>query len=369
MGLFVGLLVGVTIGALGVCVISFMRRRRELLASTRKSLIDFVQRTPTPALLVDAHGDLLAQSETATELGIDESRAREDVAVVADTALVNNDVEQVVSSLGIPEHPDDAFSICAVPVAGVFVVVLITDGRESKRLANVRTDFLLNVSHEIKTPVAAIGLLSEALAAAAEDPDAVRGFAASLGQEVARLARMTRDVIELGRIEAGAVDTHRDRFCLTDAVGDAVEENANAAANKRITVSVESDPDAMVTADRRMITTALSNLVENAIQYSRGGTHVDVRVSHGNGRARVAVTDQGVGIRPENVDRVFERFYREDPSRSREGSGLGLSIVKHTASIHQGAVSVESHLGIGSTFHFEIPSRTDKVRTEESARG
>lgn len=358
MDLFFGMLIGIAVGITASILIYRIPR----LATRRRKAIEDALVTLTnlcgiPLVVTDSSRRVIAAAPEITSIGIDPWGAGERIfSSIASDALRSGEELRRQSALGVVSvQQRTPFLVRAVPLLGDFVIIVVEDHRESERLDSVRTDFLVNISHEIKTPVAAIGLLSEALAAAADDPEAVRSFTDSLSDEVVRLTRMSRDVIELSRIEAGIVDLGHDPFALADIAQEAVAENSNAASVKNITVQVTADDSAVVRADRRMVTTALSNLVENAIQYSRSGTRVGVSVQVVGDNAVVLVADQGVGIRPENIDRVFERFYREDISRSREGSGLGLSIVKHTASVHQGTVSVSSRLGIGSTFRFEIP--------------
>lgn len=359
MDVFLGALIGLGVGVGGsvlvfLAVFSGSRRNR----TTARALTELASTLGLPLVVLGANRRIISAAPQVAALGVDlSSGAARTVESVASDALRTGAVAELHSNLGVAgSQQDDPFVVRAVPLDGQFVVAVIEDRRESHRLDSVRTDFLVNISHEIKTPVAAIGLLTEALVAAADDPAAVRNFTGSLAQEVLRLTRMSRDVIELGRIEAGVVDVARDPFPISDLVREAVAENASAARAKRITVVVDADDDAVVRVDRRMVTTALSNLVENAIQYSRSDTTVQVSIEKFDDRVAVLVADEGVGIHVENIDRVFERFYREDLSRSREGSGLGLSIVKHTAGVHQGTVSVSSRLGIGSTFRFEIPA-------------
>lgn len=358
MGVFVSVLVGLAVGIAGFLGGYFLARMRFARGlKGRDALVEFSLTSGLPLLVVDSFRQAIAVSPEVEALGVEPGgSAATSIASIASDAFRTGKKVEVKSDLGLESiQPGAPFLVRAVAVGNELVVIVIEDRRESNRLDSVRSDFLVNVSHEIKTPVAAIALLAEALSAAAEDPAAVRNFTRSLSTEVERLARMTRDVIELSRIEAGIVDVSRDPFPIGEAIREAVAENASVTSTKRIAVLTDIDDEVVVWADRRMITAALSNLVENALQYSRGGTTVRISAKTVGNMVVILVSDEGRGIRPENRDRVFERFYREDSSRSREGSGLGLSIVKHTAAVHHGSVSVSSRLGIGSTFRFEIP--------------
>lgn len=313
-----------------------------------------------PAFVVSRQVGVVATSPSTTPLGITKGTPYAELpASIRDLIEAADDATEAVTReilLPDPSGPSTAsFEMHAVAPRPGCVLVIGDDRRESERLHSVRRDFFANVSHEIKTPVAAIGLLAEALTEAADDPDAVREFARSLQEESARLTRLSRDVIELSRIEGGMLHVEDEPFPISGPIADAVEENALAASAKHIDLRVDVLDDLDVSGDRRMITTALSNLIENAIQYSKSHTAVTIRAVRAGSMVAITVTDRGIGIHPENLDRVFERFYREDPSRAKEGSGLGLSIVKHTANVHQGSVHVTSRLGLGSAFTIELP--------------
>jgi two-component system sensor histidine kinase SenX3 len=223
----------------------------------------------------------------------------------------------------------------------------------------VRRDFVANVSHELKTPIGAVTLLAEALDSAADDPDQVRRFASRLTSEAARLAQITREIIDFSRIQSRD-PLHEPRpVLLDDVLNAAVDRNRVLADTKAIDVVVGKRSGIHVLGDETLLTTAVHNLVANAVQYSAPSGHVGIGVRSRDGVVEISVTDQGAGIPEDEIDRVFERFYRGDPARSRQtggtGTGLGLSIVKHIAENHGGEVRVWSRLGRGSTFTIRLP--------------
>lgn len=245
-------------------------------------------------------------------------------------------------------------------VAGDYVVLVLEDRTSDIRLDKTRRDFIENISHELKTPIGAIALLSEAIQEAGDDRAAVSKFAASLNKESSRLTLLVQDIIKLSRLQSEEVIAAAEIVDLNDVVAEAIDRNEQLASNRKIRLVSEQTTKLEVFGNKDMLTTAVKNLVENAITYSDQGTSVGIGCSAKENIAEVAVTDSGSGISPENQQRIFERFYRADPSRSRDtgGTGLGLSIVKHVAKIHRGEVKLFSQVGVGSTFTLRIPLAT-----------
>ncbi len=244
------------------------------------------------------------------------------------------------------------------------ILVLAEDRTAALRLDQVRRDFVANVSHELKTPVGAIALLAETLAEAADDPDAVTHFADRLGIEARRLSGLVQDIIDLSRLQDSASVRDPEPVVIADVVAEAVARCEVEAGARDIAVTAQVIGSPEVFGDHALLVTAVRNLVDNALRYSDGGTRVTVvaRVStESDGRpgdlVEISVIDQGIGMDPTVLPRVFERFYRVDPARSREtgGTGLGLSIVKHIMADHGGEVTVWSQLGRGSTFTLRLP--------------
>ncbi|MEX5296783.1 ATP-binding protein [Kocuria sp. CPCC 205268] len=243
------------------------------------------------------------------------------------------------------------------PIAEEYILLLADDQTEIVRAQSIRNDFVANVSHELKTPVGAIGLLAEAIEDAAEDEEAVRRFAQRLHKESARLTALVQDIIELSRLQGADVVTEGRPVDLNQVIADAVDRNRFPAENKGIDIAVGGRVTRPVFGDPDLLVTALRNLIDNAVHYSPEGTRVGVGVRERDGMAQISVTDQGPGIPEEEQDRIFERFYRVDAARSRRtgGTGLGLSIVKHVMSQHGGEATLWSQPGRGSTFTLSIP--------------
>jgi two-component system sensor histidine kinase SenX3 len=218
------------------------------------------------------------------------------------------------------------------------------------------------VSHELKTPAAALGLLSEALQDAADDPQAVRTFAARSQKESRRLGSLVQDLVALSRLEGAERHPEPEVVRLDRTIAEAVDRVRTTAQARGITVVPSGDHGIQLSGSEAQLTTALGNLLENAVNYSPDNARVVIGarvVQEQDGRVvEINVVDEGIGISAKDAERVFERFYRADPARSRAtgGTGLGLAIVKHVASNHGGTVSVRSTEGYGSTFTLRLPA-------------
>lgn len=246
------------------------------------------------------------------------------------------------------------------------VMLLVEDRTEAKRLEETRRDFVANISHELKTPIGAIGLLAEALQDATDDPAMVTKFAGNLYRESRRLGSLVQEIIQLSRLQSAELSKTGELVDLEAIVCESVERNQVIADAKNISIEVDAPSGIVVYGDHEMLTMAVKNLIENAILYSDPDSTVGLGLRSLEGVAEIAVTDHGVGIAPEDQERIFERFYRVDPSRSREtgGTGLGLAIVKHVASNHRGEIKLFSQVGRGSTFTLRLPLADTNLNTE-----
>jgi two-component system sensor histidine kinase SenX3 len=238
------------------------------------------------------------------------------------------------------------------------VALLLEDLTEQMRVDAVRRDFVANVSHELKTPVGALQLLAETIAECSDDPDTVRRFAARMSTESQRLSTLVQELIDLSRLQGAEPMAGHEVISLAVAAAEAVDRVRLAADAKEIQLSVTADPAIAVQGDMRQLVMAVSNLLENAIAYSPPRTNVKVTVQRRGDSVELLVQDEGIGIPKKHQERIFERFFRVDPARSRMtgGTGLGLSIVKHVATNHGGLVSVWSVEGAGSTFTLSLPT-------------
>ncbi|MEK9736693.1 MAG: ATP-binding protein [Candidatus Nanopelagicales bacterium] len=238
----------------------------------------------------------------------------------------------------------------------------------------MRRDFVANVSHELKTPVGAMSLLAEAVLSASDDPEAVQRFAERMLTESARLSSLINDIIELSRVQGDDALARAEAFDIDGAIGQAVDELRTVINGKEIELVVTGSPGAEVMGDRRQVVAALRNLIANAVHYSPDHTRVAVTAQVQGEQdeiVQIDVKDQGIGIPSQDLDRIFERFYRSDPARSRGtgGTGLGLAIAKHVCENHGGDISVWSEVGIGSTFTIRLPlaSRTRPEDDQQSS--
>ena len=242
---------------------------------------------------------------------------------------------------------------------GGLILLLAEDQTESRRVDEVRRDFVANISHELKTPVGALALLAETMEDAADDPEAVRRFASRMRQEASRLTYLVQDLITLSRIQAAEPIPDPRPVDVAAVVAEALDRCRMKASARGIELAASCADGLTVLGDEDLLVTALRNLLDNAVAYSPERTRVAVMaVTDGPDSAAITVADQGIGIPERDLERIFERFYRVDPARSRAtgGTGLGLAIVKHVVAAHNGKVTVWSEEGQGSTFTLHLPA-------------
>ncbi|MEY3342272.1 MAG: hypothetical protein RLZZ269_2183 [Actinomycetota bacterium] len=269
-------------------------------------------------------------------------------------ALQGESRSQVIELFGPPSR---VVLVAAYPIENGGAMATIEDITERARLDAVRTDFVANISHELKTPVGALAVLAEALADETE-PEVVRRLALKMVDEAIRVGRTIDDLLELSRIELGG-EAIKEAVPVGLVLAEAVERVRPLGDRRNVMVRVVEPSDRLrVLGDRRQLVSALSNLVENGIKYSEPGRAVEVSASTDGLSIDIRVRDEGIGIPSRDLDRIFERFYRVDRARSREtgGTGLGLAIVRHVANNHGGDVVVSSTEGEGSTFTLRIPT-------------
>ncbi|MFI7428346.1 sensor histidine kinase [Micromonospora sp. NPDC049836] len=271
----------------------------------------------------------------------------------------------------------------AMGLGAGYISVEAADVTESHRLARVRRDFVANVSHELKTPIGALQLLAEALVDAtepageaaadlSEDMIAARRFAERIQHESTRLGRLVQELLELTRLQGAEPQPAPEPVAVDWVIAEVLDRTRTAATARRVEIVVAGQRGLTAYGSDSQLATAVANLVENAINYSGEDTTVRVTAQATDEHVEIAVADQGIGIAPNEVDRIFERFYRADQARSRStgGTGLGLAIVKHIASNHGGRVDVSSTLGGGSTFTLRLPaSPPDDLEATLSSTG
>ena len=241
------------------------------------------------------------------------------------------------------------------------IAILVFDDSEFHRLDSMRRDFVANISHELKTPIGALSILAEAVLEASDDPTAIKKFASRMQIEATRLSELVQEVINLSRLQDEDPLKSAVVLDVANIAREAIDECRLAADKQQIEIVFADEEVCYVLGDKSQLRMAMSNLIKNAINYSPTSTRVGIGINCEDDLVEFTVTDQGVGISEKDLERIFERFHRVDPARSREtgGTGLGLSIVKHVASNHGGDISVWSLEGQGSTFTLRLPRVKD----------
>lgn len=328
-------------------------------------LRDVLDNLVSAATLVGPHDEILHTNDMAEALGLVRGNRVGFSELLAKVRAVRSSSEPYAGPIVRAQVPGvERIDLAAriVPMVDGNVLVIADDESAQKRVEAVRRDFVANISHELKTPIGAVSVLAEAIEAAQDDPDAIARFSTRLQVETARLAELVNQIIELSRLQSTDPMLSRELVDVSEIVGEAISRSQEKAAQRDVTLILASTTTASVKGDRWQLADAVSNLVANAINYSDIRARVTISVlsteSDGDRWIEIKVSDNGIGIRPEEQERIFERFYRVDYGRSRDngGTGLGLSIVRHIATAHGGEVRVWSLPGQGSTFTLRLPA-------------
>ncbi len=340
-----------------------LRRELALEVSARQAaqehaaqLSSGLDAVPAGLVLVDADGKVLLRNHTAS-LGRHADVLLEEAVEQALAAAGKGDpAEQKLTLFGPPQQ---VLLVRGVPLAGRGALAVIDDLTDRARVDAVRTDFVSNISHELKTPVGALAVLAEALAGS-DDLAVNRRLATKMIEEAHRAAGTIDDLLELSRIELDGRGVRED-VNLSAVLGEAVGRHRLRSETLGVELCIGAVAPESLEADGLQLISAVSNLVDNAVKYSDGGGTVRITSAVVGSSAEIQVADTGVGIPARDLDRIFERFYRVDRARSREtgGTGLGLAIVRHVATNHGGEVGVTSREGEGSTFTLRIPLAVD----------
>jgi two-component system sensor histidine kinase SenX3 len=361
-----------------IAMLAFRWSERELARPTRGSQHSEVTALPpgvdtvlsvlrSSAVVLDEGDAVVKASSAAYALGLVRGGRLtvEPMLKMAHDTRRDGEIRQVELDLprrGTGRGEALAVSARVAPLGSRLVLLLVEDLTEARRIEAVRRDFVANVSHELKTPVGALSLLSEAVMDASDDPEAVERFGGRMQKEATRLTSLVQELIDLSRVQNDDPLEDAERVPVSELVEEAVARCSQTATSKQITLVAGATDGLQVWGNRGQLAAALGNLVENAVNYSPARTRVGIagRRSTGPGGdlIELTVTDQGIGISERDRERVFERFYRVDPARSRAtgGTGLGLAIVKHVAASHGGEVTVWSAEGQGSTFTLRLPA-------------
>ncbi len=315
------------------------------------------------ALVVDASDEVLKASAPAIAMGLVRDRriaAPELEELVRQVRRDGQIRETEVVMQRSPGSPPRYVTARVAPLSSQLVLALVEDRTRERRVESIRRDFVANVSHELKTPVGAIRLLSDAVIDAKDDPEAVQRFAGRMHTESERLARLVQQIIELSRLQGDDPLDEPVAVNVDAIISRVIDENSTDAGAKSISLVHNGERGLTLLGNREQVAVAIGNLVANAVAYSPDGSSVVVAAKRGDTTVDLSVTDQGIGIPAAEIDRIFERFYRVDPARHRStgGTGLGLSIVKHVAASHGGDVRVWSVEGQGSTFTLTLPRKS-----------
>lgn len=381
LDLIIAALLGLLVGAVATLAFHVSEReRRQEAEGEGDDLTEDEARmlaaVPDAAIILDAQGDVIRSNTRALHYHLvwADRLAHPQLAAMVE-ALRHTGVSQS-AELELRRGPSDQsgpldVAVSVAPLGRDRTLVLARDLTAARRLDQTRRDFVANVSHELKTPVGALSLLAETIAESADEPEAVAHFSGQMKREAARLATLVQEIIDLSRLEEPDALGNPELVSVDDVIGEAVDRVRVEAQSHGVKLVRGGETGLLVFGDRALLTTAVRNLLDNAIRYSPAASTVSVGVKGRDGMVRIAVVDQGIGIAEEFQDRVFERFYRVDAARSRStgGTGLGLSIVKHIARDHGGEVTLWSKPGRGSTFTLLIPqaaARAAAVAAEDT---
>lgn len=377
--LIMGFLMGaVLVGGLAMYIRQDVLARYSEAASISESAAELLEVMAPAGLLLNSSNLILRATGGALASGLVDGRHlyHQELVKFVNKARASGAIESLDAELK-PKLKGSRLHITAraKEIGDGTVLVVIDDRTESFRLDQMRKDFIANISHELKTPIGAVGLLAEAMESNLDQPATMAKLVKNVAKENKRLSALVKDIIQLSKIQGSATVNRTDLVNLDLLVRDAIDRTSWRSEKMHVSLDYKSpEKPVEVFGDAEMLTVAVKNLIENAIIYSNKGGSVAVSLLNEDGIAKIIVKDNGVGISKDEQARVFERFYRVDQSRSREtgGTGLGLSIVKHAAQSHFGDVKLASKPGIGSTFTLRLPSvgmKETKLTKRKAKRG
>ena len=369
MSYFIAIVTFLIGAALGV-IVARLRQAQHRKASPSKQATEMSERSdmqtsdivvaaldalPSGVVIAEADGTIVFKNAAARSIsGVRHVDVLIDEAVdeTIRSAVKAGSQQRRFDTAGLPSR---SFDIRTKKISNDRIVATVEDVTEQSRIDTVRTDFVANLSHELKTPIGGIAALADTMIGET-DPQVIERLTARIVDESYRLSRIVDDLLDLSRIEFGGTDDW-ESVTVSDVINEVVARAQEEAARAGVSIEVQNHVGVRVLGDRTQLVSALQNLVFNAIKYSGDGKKVVVDVQATPEQVSIAVIDQGIGIAAKDHQRIFERFYRVDRARSRAtgGSGLGLSIVRHVVSNHGGTVSVVSEEGRGSTFTVVLP--------------
>lgn len=342
----------------------FKRRREEVGAPNELPaiLLNTLTYLNEDSLILAPGEVVVFKTPGVDKMGILKDGRFENSELLATVRVVRRSNLKQTGRIDVPRGPigegKHELTVTVLPLTeNQYVLVLLSDESEAQRIHDVRRDFVANISHELKTPIGALSLLSEAVLGSKDEPESVVKFATRMQSESKRLTDLVQEIINLSKLQDSDPLQEAEPILVSSIVEEAIDQSHINAESRGVSISFFEESPAVILGDREQLTMALQNLIENAINYSPENTKVTVTSRVKNQIVEIAVTDQGIGIPEADLLRIFERFYRVDPARSRQtgGTGLGLSIVKHVAAKHGGDVKVWSAQNVGSTFTLMLP--------------
>ena len=375
MEIILGMLLGALLGGTTIYFLVTPKNKPEqqnlTSNSSRNLILKLIQSLPDIVIWVDGDNKIKYASEVALSLNI----AREDKiqidaleTLISMARKIDEPLIRKVKAkrpLGIAKLNLDTW---VMRLERGEVLLWAQNNSVVSRVETMRRDFVANISHELKTPVGALSLLAEAIEESGKDSESIQKFAKRIGPETKRLTNVIRDIIDLSQVQSDDPLASANPVEVDRVINDAVDAVQLLADLNNVEIAQVSEPDVKIVGDEYQLVMAIRNLLTNAITFSPANSRITVGAKLKDGVVEITVSDQGIGISLENQSRIFERFYRVDPARSRStgGTGLGLAIVKHVCENHGGEVSVWSVPGQGSTFTMKFPQMEEESIIENS---
>ena len=369
LGLILGLVLGALITYLWIKFQKDTEKSNTGTSSSLNQLLKLIQSLPDIVIWVDGDNRIKYASEVALSLNIarDEKIQIDSLESLISTARkVDEPITKKIKAkrpLGIARLNLDTW---VMRLERGEVLLWAQNNSIVSRVETVRRDFVANISHELKTPVGALSLLAEAIEEAGKDSETIQKFAKRIGPETKRLTNVIRDIIDLSQVQSDDPLATASPVEVDRVINDAIDAVQLLADLHSIEIVQVKSPDVKIMGDEYQLVMAIRNLLSNAITFSPVNSRITVGAKLKDGVVEITVSDQGIGISLENQSRIFERFYRVDPARSRStgGTGLGLAIVKHVCENHGGEVSIWSVQGQGSTFTMKFPEMEEEALIE-----
>ncbi len=334
------------------------------LTRSRKEFSLITENMSEGFIIIDSRTEVLSYNTAALKiLGSDFTGSSRSVLVLNRSEAFRSAVEDALAGKRSETDltlSEKIYQVIATPaftgssVTGAVMIILDITEKEARE--ELRREFTSNVSHELKTPLTTIYGISDMLVGGIVKPEDIPGFAKNIRDEAGRMITLIQDILKLSQLDENTFSDQRERVDLYELAQSAAERLRPQADEKHVTISVTGERSEF-TGIATVLEEMIYNLLDNAVKYNKQGGRADVDVRSSGGDIVVTVSDTGIGVPADSIDRIFERFYRADKSHSRKigGTGLGLSIVKHGVSLHGGSITVKSSEGSGTTFTMALP--------------